>query len=371
MTTPAPTLIPRGRHLESIDQLRGIAILLVVMGHIFAYAGMEAKPPLSNGLGTASQTGYFIFSSIFCNGFLGVMLFFVLSGFCIRWSHLHSTSFSLRGFYLRRAFRIYPAYLVWLGVFSILTAPAWWDIGLHLLLAHNLHPRTFLSINGPFWTIALEWQIYLLYPLILWVAGKLPSRVVLIGTALWGVLSFSLGTSFIQNLLHPPPLVMTVSRLPFALLFPWMLGFYQAERSFREPTRQPGWAAILAALAVGVLMQSHLKASALLVLPWSLFSFLLLRLFCASPPFTRSKALRPLAFIGIISYSIYLGHDIMARYYGGFESWAGLSRGLFPSALVAATILIPVAALIGWVSFIAVEKPGMLAGSHLRKRLGW
>lgn len=76
------------KHLGFIDQLRGVAILLVALGHIFGYAESRYPAPFEL-LYTTPEPGEiagFLFTSIFCNGFTGVMLFFVISGFCIRWS---------------------------------------------------------------------------------------------------------------------------------------------------------------------------------------------------------------------------------------------------------------------------------------------
>ncbi|MEO8616414.1 MAG: acyltransferase [Luteolibacter sp.] len=360
----------RKQHLGFIDQLRGLAILLVAAGHVFAYAGATYQAPFSTihpSRDPSTVTG-FIATSIFCNGFLGVLLFFGLSGFCIRWSHLHATRFSLKDFYLRRAFRIYPAYLVWLGIFAVLASAPAWDITVHALLIHNFTIASFYSINPPFWSIALEWQIYLIYPLIVWISRRVDSRFILIGTALTGVGAGMLGTTTVQNLFHSNlPAVLSV--LPFWLLFPWMLGFYQAERLYSgKALKTIGWWWI-ALIPTTLLVESYPKIHVFRVVLWSIVASQVLALWCRYASKLTSKPFQALGFIGVVSYSIYLGHDLVARFYPAIERALSLPRSSFLGGVIASLVCLPLFILIGWVSYHLFEKPGIQASYFFRKHL--
>jgi peptidoglycan/LPS O-acetylase OafA/YrhL len=111
-------------------------------------------------------------------GFLGVDLFFFISGFCLfapfaRAQRDGRPRPSIRRFYLRRAVKIVPSYLLALAVFATVyharfasVPDALVQIGSHLAFVHTLSPDTFGAISGPLWTIGVEVQFYVLFPLV-------------------------------------------------------------------------------------------------------------------------------------------------------------------------------------------------------------
>jgi peptidoglycan/LPS O-acetylase OafA/YrhL len=111
----------------------------------------------------------------------GVAIFFVVSGFCIHLSHERSKNKSFNVFFARRFFRIYPPYFVALIFFVLflrstkLNFHSGHDLAqffIHLLLVHNLGGFSFSGISPSFWSIAVEAQLYLLYPLLLLLVGR-------------------------------------------------------------------------------------------------------------------------------------------------------------------------------------------------------
>src|SRR5437868_12058776 len=100
------------KRIPSLDGLRAISILLVIVGHIYdgAYGGYSRNP----------------LWIVFGNAGLGVTVFFVISGFLITTlllrEHERDGGISLRNFYVRRAFRILPAFYTYLFFVGILTA---------------------------------------------------------------------------------------------------------------------------------------------------------------------------------------------------------------------------------------------------------
>jgi peptidoglycan/LPS O-acetylase OafA/YrhL len=162
------------RHLPGLDGIRGLAILLVMLSHFLV---------VGNNLGTGTPVARFLHS-----GYLGVDLFFVLSGFLITGILIDSkTSPSYFGtFYMRRALRIFPLYygllaVSWLTVVFItpedrplLTghdSMAWYwlyasNIGMAVKGGWLASP-TWVGL-GHFWSLAVEEQFYLVWPLVVY-----------------------------------------------------------------------------------------------------------------------------------------------------------------------------------------------------------
>ncbi len=190
----------RKNTLTVLDGVRAIACLAVIAFHISADAHIWDI----RGLGHLAV-------SIVMAGDTGVILFFLLSGFLLFLPYATSLLYdsawpSTRHFYLRRAIRILPAYYVSLFLLTWLTHPEYLrpdhlnQFLLFLTLFMDSSQSTYQQINGPYWTLAIEWQFYLLLPLLalamrsLVQHGSLRRRAwVLLGCLLtvlaWGVVS--------------------------------------------------------------------------------------------------------------------------------------------------------------------------------------
>ncbi len=155
-------LFQAGERLDVLDGLRGLAIALVVWYHAWLVSGQGIA-----GLNFMAEAG-----------FLGVDLFFFISGFCIFFPYARAMRTgrpvpTTRRFFLRRAVKILPSYLLALTVFAIVyharfASPVEAAVQLvsHVTFMHTLSPLTFGAISGPLWTIGVEVQFYLLFPLI-------------------------------------------------------------------------------------------------------------------------------------------------------------------------------------------------------------
>lgn len=150
--------------IAPLDGVRAIACLSVVMFHISLKAHVWNLSFLGHNA-----------ISIIMAGDAGVTLFFVLSGFLLFLPYVKSLLFDgqwpgLRIFYLRRALRIIPGYYISLFLMILIWHPEYLQVNhlkqllLFLLFFMDSSKSTFQQINGPFWTLAVEWQFYLLLP---------------------------------------------------------------------------------------------------------------------------------------------------------------------------------------------------------------
>lgn len=173
-TCPAPlSARPQNRHIASLDGFRGLAVLLVVFFHV-AQVSSAQRGPLVDTLGRIRNSGW-----------IGVEMFFTLSGYLITGILLRTVSDRrfFRNFYLRRALRIFPLYygvLAGLGIVA-LVAGLHWNGCLPYLLFYVQNFRTAagpprLELSNaihrihlvPLWTLAVEEQFYLVWPFLVW-----------------------------------------------------------------------------------------------------------------------------------------------------------------------------------------------------------
>ena len=138
------------RRIPSLDGLRAISITLVILSHLVKWKHISFRVP----------GGY---------GDLGVQVFFILSGFLITSLLLReigrSSTIDLRDFYIRRAFRIFPAAFVFLAVVIVLywRQMRWFHIAAAIFYGANMdisRPWIF----GHLWSLSIEEQFYLLWP---------------------------------------------------------------------------------------------------------------------------------------------------------------------------------------------------------------
>lgn len=150
-------------HIAFLDGLRGIAVLLVIMVHVNGIGGNAFG---QGGLDTVSAT-------VFGVGWIGVDLFFVLSGFLIT-GILYDTKGSshyFRNFYMRRALRIMPLYFGYLFLVAVVLRP-WFSLTVQDLLSLILYYYNFRvamteipqELCHIFWSLCIEEHFYLFWP---------------------------------------------------------------------------------------------------------------------------------------------------------------------------------------------------------------
>ncbi|MDD5199709.1 MAG: acyltransferase [Terrimicrobiaceae bacterium] len=359
-------------HLQRVDILRGVAILLVLMNHYWAAATqglMHAGLAIPGGWLRAT-----LFPMEF--GFLGVKLFFVVSGFCIHLSYLKWVEKNrtaalpkfLPLFFWRRFFRIYPPYLLALLLFwvwnfrSELNLRAVWHLAVHASLLHSLSQPFFYEINWSFWSIAVEWQLYLIYPLfLLMTRWKGTSVAFLIAGSVATIVTFFGGyvtDSFL--LLHSP----------FAYWLEWCVGALVADHFVNKGPRVPFAKLLLAVsgIVMAVSMSQHLAYQYIYFGGTAFFALLIHLAVSSKKPVP--EILKPVAALGIISYSVYLLHQPLIVWSFPFipSAWVAAMPGIVLwialPVLLYAIILIPCIAFHRW-----VELPSISLGKSLWNRL--
>jgi len=311
--------LPQG-HLPVLDGLRGAAILLVLGLHFTLYGGMQSEAPLDE-----------LFYRVAITGWVGVDLFFVLSGFLITRILLEtkgSRSY-FRAFYLRRSLRIFPLYYLTLVLFFVVLprlAPP--GLASELPTQHAAWYWTYLvnvrvalwswspaGLLEHFWSLSVEEQFYLFWPaLVFCLTRKALLRFSLASLAVaalirWGLIHFG----------HPvAAYVLTPARLDTLAVGGLVALLATHEAGLAHLRRWAGKAAGLAAigLALVVVGRQGLEAEdpivqvvgypLLAVFFGALLAWIVTRPAASLP--SRLFASRVLTIFGRYSYGLYVFH---------------------------------------------------------------
>ena len=341
-------MTPEKNRLPCLDGLRAISIIFVLIGH--AESTVPGRYP-------------WWFQFAFARGDLGVFVFFVLSGFLITYllkkEWTKTGSISLRSFYLRRVLRIFPAFYTYLIVVAILTAAgllsiAWshfLDAGLFLWNYKHIWDATAGEGNwflGHFWTLSLEEQFYLLWPLSLlllrprgamWLALILILAMPCIRVVSYFILPTWRGQ--LLMMLHTgADSIMFGCFLALTLNTTRMAGILSR---FQHPI-WPIFAGLFAWLvspAIGILLPGHLGGGYEITMGRSLtglcIAFIVAWLL-KYPEGLAGKLLnsRPMVNLGILSYSLYLWQQLFLTPLN--RTWTGIFPLNFVCAYLAALL---------------------------------
>jgi peptidoglycan/LPS O-acetylase OafA/YrhL len=211
-------------NIPVLDGVRAIACFGVISYHIHYF--------ISHVFDLNAIFGLFA-AAVAMAGWSGVTLFFVLSGFLLFMPYAKALLFaqrwpSARSFYLRRALRILPGYYIALSLLILLAHPQYLqpdhlgDLGLFVTLLMDSTRQTYQQINGPFWTLAIEWQYYMLLPLFALGIGLLVRRgktsvqrcwflvACLLGLVIWGLVTRFVGIYYTA---HPSETILVPRRV--------------------------------------------------------------------------------------------------------------------------------------------------------------
>jgi peptidoglycan/LPS O-acetylase OafA/YrhL len=294
---------PMRKKIPQLDAVRGIAILVVLVHNLNGFS----SPPLS------LITKY---------GWMGVDLFFVLSGFLITGILLDSKSSEnyFRNFYARRCLRIWPLYYCVLALMFVVVPLAlpqdaaelfrrsspWWSYPFFLQNFFVAAPALAVGPLGVSWSLAVEELFYLVWPF--FVRFLSMGRLQLLA---WTVLLFSPGLRLFLLTRH-----WIIYSNPFCRLDGMMAGALLAilvRKSGFAPGRivKLTWIVFLSAVPLAI-------TTAMFGLQWLAFSmavlasasFVYLALFESNTWFRALLTNRFLMFSGTISYGLYLLHKM-------------------------------------------------------------
>ena len=377
--------------IPALDGMRGIAVLWVMLFHYAVVRG--SADPWVAAMASAPAV-----DALVRNGYLGVDLFFLLSGFLLvlPWlarAERGAAPPARREFWMRRVRRIVPAYYVHLALLFALFVPlvrGWeywrwdffvvaWNAAAHASFLQLTSPLTSgaMGVNGALWTLAVEAQFYLLLPFLAPLFTRAPLLTCAVAMAI--SVAWQLGAQQGLDALVAAQLRLgahwrwseeTVRHL-LATQLPGYLGHFalgallgKAWLAMRaRPSRALSQALTVAGVvALAILTISLASGGA----PWGRFTWLLttltlatMLLAAASAPGAISRHLLargPLAFAGRVSYSAYLYHLPLLLLW---HRWADMGAVSFPAYLA----LVLGAA---WISWRFVEQPFLPGSARAR-----
>ncbi len=324
-------------HLYKMDVLRGIAITAVFILHCYmAYLNDHLEVKIEKGdffVNLLGKDWLAIFLTItpFGYGWTGVQLFLIISGYLIHLSYLkaNTETYNFKKFYIRRFFRIYPPYLVVLVFLAFQynreifkNINQFWDFASHLIMTYNLQDATFFSFNGAFWSLALEVQLYLIYPLFLWIRSKIG-----IQKTIYCLLFLYILFTLIFNITYIPNFYFALQNLVFKSWIIWGLGAFLAEMHWNNNRllKSSGWLII-----VFLILASLVKTTSITLkindLIWASFYVVFIDYYLNIQKIGLSFYEKLLAKIGEVSYSMYLIHLPLITALIGSISFLGISK---------------------------------------------
>jgi peptidoglycan/LPS O-acetylase OafA/YrhL len=360
--------------LAGLEGYRGLAAVLIVVFHVFQFVWPDHQPP--------AEAKYQVFSVL--DTFVG--LFFVLSAFLLglpfaRRALEGRRAGSSREFLRRRAVRIVPLY--WVAVLVVWASrnarlPGdWRDLVEHLTFTQVFDEQRIFYTIGPAWSLAIEVQFYLLLTVLgasaCALCARLSTRSARAGVLLAGVAVLFAGSVAFRLLAdhawHEPVTAWPVwfslpARLDeFALglalsVIVALRGTGPAPRAVLALLTVVGAAFLAVAVRAGMVDDNPY----LMRLTWAAIGFALLLaatvLSGAGSTANRLLDTRPLAFLGLISYSVYLWHEPVLLWLDGHHLLPARYGGgaILPDLVV----VLAVSVLVAWLSYWVIEYPASM-----------
>ncbi len=343
--------------INFIEVLRGFAALLVVAYHV---AGVL------NGTYSFWPT---MGSDLFRNGNIGVDVFFVISGFIICYATEKNNKNHKINFILRRFFRIYPLFFICLTI-AWVTYDSWYDYS-HYLLSATLMQNDY-SLKAPFfgynmlypaWTIAYEVMFYFLFFIGMCINHKnrlfITTSIILCSIISIQLLSkgeLSLSGDFssynIKMGIFAP--ILTLLGSPMLIEFIFGMCFYQiySKKHFSHNKEISVTFLFLAATSfisiIFLNIPNHGMASKGIVAISIFLSLMISDMFGLK---LKSKTTK---FLSDISYSLYLTHAMILKYYMIYLKEIGLSE--YPKGIISLFTILLVCITIAYIAHITIER---------------
>lgn len=321
-------MVNRGNSIQSVTLLRGLAALGVCIVHFYVANGVVYSQP---------------YDRLFFAGQLGVTVFFVISGFILPYS-LYRKNYTLSAFpkfLLKRSIRIDPPYWATIILLFIVDYVPLQRLNFEAVTLHVFYVVPFFKgqewYNSVFWTLAVEFQYYillgLLFPLLMRVKPLLSVTLVLAGSIICILLNFSM-RELIFTSLHN-----------FAVGYIVFLYFIE-KISLRN--------------AIVIL----LGFCAFLVFKVSIVTGLVPAITALFIMLFNSKSPKALLFLGNISYSLYLIHEIV------FILYLKFIKAYITNAFMLGITSIGLAILVAYIFYLVFEKPALSFSKKIKLKGG-
>jgi peptidoglycan/LPS O-acetylase OafA/YrhL len=342
------------RRLATVESLRAIAAAGVLAGHAWGIA---------HGFGP-SATDSFAGRVLYGGGF-GVFLFFAITGYLIYWPFARRAfgdgrPIALRRYARNRALRILPLYVVSVVVVLVAfedgeTRGEWLRF---LLMGETFSRATVTTVNPLLWSVVVEVHFYLLLPLLAAAVAALAGRSKARAASMLALLGAVSLAAWLWKVLPDGGDPLWRHNLP-ATFFYFVPGMLLALLRLHVGDRAPGgsdaWLAGAAVLSV-LILQDYDWAPAIVVATFLAVGACVLPL--REGPLLRALRWRPLALLGIASYSLYIWHLVVLEQLVAIDG--------FPDGTAATlAVTIPVCLAVAFASYRLIEVP------FLRLRRRW
>ncbi|ABS01820.1 acyltransferase family protein [Kineococcus radiotolerans] len=377
--TAAPGGPSAGGRLAGLEGYRGIAAVLVVVFHVYQELRVDGEYFL---VGTWAHPWLYALDTT-------VDLFFALSAFLLALPYLRKAVAGERPlgaaeFLRRRAVRIVPLYyLVITAVWATRNGSLpgeWRDLLEHLTFTQVFDDQRIFYTVGPAWSLAVEVQFYVLLAVlgaavcaVCRRARRRGSRIAVAAASGLLLVAVGVGWKLAAHALGRPEtdwstwfsLPAKLDVFGFGVLLALLVALRGTAPSRLLPPLMVVCSAPLLLAAVWAGTQQGLAAELRHTLAGAGFTLLLGATVLSGPRSVAARALeaRPVAFLGLISYSLYLWHEPLMLWMTALPVWPTTSS---PATLALGTaLLLPVAVLVAWASYWVVEHP---AGALRRTR---
>lgn len=334
--------------IYSIQYLRGIACMLVVLLHIKSLMPLEYR-------------------NVFSNGGIGVDIFFIISGFIIYYATTKKEESKGKVYFIKRALRIYPLFfVVWLitSIMNYGTEP-FAKVIKALFFIHNDYsvgaPGFGFNMIGPAWTLTFEVVFYLLFMISCLISHKFRGLICIImliaipaGLQFYFNGSYSLSSYATANPPFENPAFGLIRVLGCPIYFEFAVGIFISMLMQKIHFRVGSRSLMLISfsgfiISIMLIMSFSISETQKFMLALSSFLFVLLI------DFSHAKELKALSFFGDISYAMYLCHWMIIKTYITFypNAWNP------DNSAIKITVILILTVATSYLLHRLIEKPGI------------